>query len=42
MSQLVTLFMTPTLYVYMEQVAAHARGLYRRIVPAKKAQAVST
>ncbi len=41
-SQLVTLFMTPTLYVYMEQVAAHARGLYRRIVPAKKAQAVST
>jgi HAE1 family hydrophobic/amphiphilic exporter-1 len=40
-SQFVTLFMTPTLYIYMEHLSAHAHGLYRRIVPAKKTQAVS-
>jgi HAE1 family hydrophobic/amphiphilic exporter-1 len=30
-SQALTLYMTPTLYIYMEQLAAGARGLYRRI-----------
>jgi len=30
-SQALTLYMTPTLYIYMEQMAAGARSLYRRI-----------
>ena len=30
-SQVLTLYMTPTLYIYMEQLAAGARSLYRRI-----------
>jgi HAE1 family hydrophobic/amphiphilic exporter-1 len=40
-SQLVTLYMTPTLYVYMEQLAGGARNLVRRIGkrPADAAQA---
>jgi HAE1 family hydrophobic/amphiphilic exporter-1 len=40
-SQLVTLYMTPTLYIYMEQVAGGARNLVRKIGkrPADAAQA---
>ena len=30
-SQMLTLYMTPTLYIYMEQVAAGTRNLYRKI-----------
>jgi HAE1 family hydrophobic/amphiphilic exporter-1 len=31
-SQLVTLYMTPTLYIYMEQIAAGSRGVWARFV----------
>jgi len=31
-SQVLTLYMTPTLYIYMEQMAAGSRNLYRKLV----------